>query len=198
MLNIVSHSILGKSRKSAGLYGYVMAGDGVYVAAEKPHLSALIKIGECEVRGLPCLEGSEFSWSLPKVSTHIVKRIYTQSLLARDGNSPIEILFHLVYECDDWVLYTPGQTQGVNFCRPLDDCPGSTYDRSQIEIHSHHAMKAQFSSIDNADETNFKIYAVLGNIFEKPTIKVRIGLYGYFADIPADAIFELPEYIIYE
>jgi hypothetical protein len=36
-------------------------------------------------------------------------------------------------------------------------------------------MKAFFSGTDDADEQGFRLYGVLGSIFERPTFMLRVG-----------------------
>jgi hypothetical protein len=54
-------------------------------------------------------------------------------------------------------------------------------------------MSAFFSDTDDAEENGFRIYSVIGKLKNNYLeIKVRVGLFGYFWNIPADSIFELP------
>ena len=84
----------------------------------------------------------------------------------------------------------PPQEQTAASVRPVGST--ATYEDSLIELHSHHDMAAQFSSVDNADETGFRVYGVLGNIFKWPTLRVRVGLYGHYWEVPATWVFDLP------
>ena len=67
------------------------------------------------------------------------------------------------------------------------------YERVVIEIHSHHAMPARFSGTDDADETGFRVYGVIGRLPEQPEIRLRVGVYGYFWEVPASWALELPD-----
>jgi len=60
-------------------------------------------------------------------------------------------------------------------------------------IHSHHGMRPEFSRADDADERGFRLYGVIGNLPEKPEIRMRVGVYGYFWEIPASWALELPD-----
>jgi hypothetical protein len=62
-----------------------------------------------------------------------------------------------------------------------------------IEVHSHHRMGPFFSSTDDAEErAGFRIYAVIGTQPSRPSILVRVGIYGHFYNIPACWAFDLP------
>lgn len=174
-----------------GLYQYVLAGNGLFVRAERPGLSACIPSAPGEVRGLPALDPSvvlpskvpySFLWSMLDFSRQA---------------SPNEILFYLLHDPAlefflSWKLVIPNQVQAESSVHPVD--PFNPHGQAAlIECHSHHNMGAFFSSADDKDETGFRIYAVLGEINTRPVIAVRAGIYGHFCPIPAHWVFELPE-----
>jgi PRTRC genetic system protein A len=144
-----------------------------------------------------------FRTAMPPVPARILEIILDAARSARseDGRQPVEILFHLLWNKDTttttaprWKLVKPQQEQGVTHCKPVGSAleSGGSYEKAVIEIHSHHSMKAFFSAQDDADETGFRIYAVIGEIFDKPAIRVRVGVYGRHTEIPADMIFNIP------
>jgi hypothetical protein len=56
-------------------------------------------------------------------------------------------------------------------------------------------MAAYFSHTDDADERSaFRLLAVLGRIGEEQEaeIRVRVGMYGHFWEIPSDLVLERP------
>ncbi|MGD2184454.1 hypothetical protein [Lusitaniella coriacea] len=60
-----------------------------------------------------------------------------------------------------------------------------------MEIHSHHHLPAYFSAQDDTDESGCKIYGVLGTIFTRPALRLRVGLYNrQFWEIPTNWAFE--------
>ncbi len=65
-----------------------------------------------------------------------------------------------------------------------------------VDLHSHGRLPPFFSRIDNKDEQGFRIYAVIGEIDKSPSIRVRVGVYGNYFDIPAPTVFELPGGIV--
>lgn len=194
--------------------GYVLAANGLFVQATRTDgITALIPtaktIGGKEVRGLAPLTPNIY-WPYPRVSAGILLEMLTKSQNAIDSSGKVvEILFHLLYNHNkdvvqtkernlannnaEWQLVVPPQKQGRAWVRPTEQGPESSYARCIIECHSHHVMDAFFSSTDDKDEQGFKIYVVLGNIFEQPQIRVRIGIFGYFYEMPADQIFDLPD-----
>jgi PRTRC genetic system protein A len=94
-----------------------------------------------------------------------------------------------------WRLAIPEQERSATSCKPIGAAvaPGGSYEKAVIEVHSHHSMSAFFSSTDDKDEQGFRIYGVLGTIFDRPTLRLRIGVYGQFWEVPAEDFFELGE-----
>jgi PRTRC genetic system protein A len=184
-------------RAKGDLYNYALAGNGVFMRASRPELEATIPIAGCEVRGLADLEPS-VTLAYPRVSKGYLQRILDLSLSACVvKGSAIESLYHLFWLKDKerWRLDKPLQSATAASVRPVEDGPGSSYDRALIEVHSHHEMDAFFSGTDDADEQGFRIYGVIGNIFTEPKLRVRVGVYGNFWELPAETIFEMPDTI---
>jgi PRTRC genetic system protein A len=59
-----------------------------------------------------------------------------------------------------------------------------------VDIHSHHAMNAYFSSTDDRDDSGLSISAVVGQIFDRSEVCVRANVYGHHAALPALTIFD--------
>jgi hypothetical protein len=183
-----------------GLYNYALAGNGVFLRASRPGLEVCIPIADCEVRGLFPLE-ARVTLSYPRVPAAYVRKMLDLSISACvEYGSPIERLFHLRSQEDGfavdgrrWRLDQPTQQATATSVRPTDDAPDSSYDLALIEVHSHHQMEAFFSGADDEDEQGFRIYGVLGDIFTKPKMRVRVGCYGHFLEVPAETIFEMPD-----
>jgi len=58
-----------------------------------------------------------------------------------------------------------------------------------LDLHSHCEMGAFFSATDNRDEQGFRLYAVLGRIFTRPEMALRVGVYGDFWTVPVGMVF---------
>src|SRR5947209_11477432 len=189
---LYGHLIAGEEREGVrgALYNYVLAGNGLFIRAEREGLKVCFPVQNFEVKNLPDVSPS-FEMQMERVPSLLVSEMISMARhWAREGR---EDLFHFIRERDAWEVHEPHQVRMGGSCRPLHDGPDSTHERAFIEAHSHHRMQAYFSSIDNADETGFRIYAVLGDIPCEPKIRVRVGVYGNFWEIPAEWVFELPD-----
>jgi hypothetical protein len=177
----------------ASLYEYVMAGNGILIRGARREFQTQFCIQPFAVRGLQELAPS-LQMNGPRVSREIVAEMLQRARSARDGKGqPCEIVFHLeLDEAIGWQCHVPSQRQSPLRARPSDDSPTSSYARACIEVHSHVDMHASFSSLDDQDEQGFRIYAVIGCISTTPVMRVRVGLYGYRHDIPANWVFDLP------
>ena len=177
------------------LYQYVVGQNGVFVRAERPGLSALIWSSAFyePLRGL----------ALVKPYVRLVEPVYAsllEDMLEWSRRAePNEILFYLKYQqlafVRPWQMVVPNQVGSLAGVYPLDPFNPSAKD-ALVEVHSHVHMDAFFSNTDDRDETGFRLYAVLGRIFDRPVINVRIGIYGHFWNIPVDWVFELPSGVL--
>ena len=177
----------------AALYEYILSGNGIFIRGVRREFQAQFCIVPCEIRGLDNLEAS-LHLNVPRVSREIVVEMLLRARMARDADvRPCEIVFHLeLDEAGAWQCHVPSQTQSRMRARPNDDSPSSSYARACIEVHSHVDMHARFSSLDDQDEVGFRVYAILGCISTRAVMRVRVGMYGYRHDIPANWVFDLP------
>ena len=157
---------------SAVMKEYWLAGNGVYVRAERQGLCACIPIAQCHIPGLAAINFN-VQMEYPRVSASIVSTM----LSAAQAVSKKEILFYLSNTNGNWQLDIPKQEASPASVRPLVASLGSAYETALIEVHSHHEMNAQFSPIDDLEESGkFRVFAVIGEIFSRPTINVRVGI----------------------
>lgn len=171
---------------------YWVAGNGVFVRAARQGISACIPISQCTIRGLPNLS-PYFHLSHPPVPANLVLTM----LQASQAVGHLELLFLLCFADGEWHLHIPEQIATPTSVTPVETSSPS-YDTAIIEVHSHHAMSAQFSATDDREESGkFRIFAVLGTIFTRPTICVRVGIYSHLWEIPANWVFELPSELSY-
>lgn len=179
------------------LYEYWLAGNGLYLRARRLGLEVLMPLCSYPVRGLADLQ--PYLWlDYEPVSQELVARMLGLSRQARDiWGQPVEKLFHLSYaegEPGGWQLAIPPQAATGGSVKPLLDGSGSSYERAIFEVHSHHSMRAFFSPTDDRDEArSFRLFGVMGRIFDRPEIRVRVGVFGHFWEVEAAAVLELPE-----
>jgi PRTRC genetic system protein A len=177
----------------AAMYEYVMASNGVFVRGQRTGLCAMLPVmagPATPLRGLVAVE--PFVQLIhPCIPAELVDDMLDAALAAKDGDQePVEVLFHLTWDTGDVRLQIPPQERSLASVRPIGHAP--SYETAVVEVHSHHGMAACFSPTDDADETGFRVFGVLGDIFTQPTLRVRVGLYGHYWEIPATWVFQLP------
>ncbi len=175
-------------------WAYVIAETGVFVWARRVGLEALLPVTPCTIRGLYPVE-PYVRLDYPPVDAHLVDQMLRLSREARtpDG-SFLEILFYLTWQKEfGWRLMVPPQEQEALHVHPiLDEVGQALYADTLIEVHSHHTMCAFFSATDNKDEQGFRVYGVIGCVDDHTEIRLRVGIYGHFWEIPASQVLCMP------
>ncbi|MDB9322363.1 hypothetical protein PN483_10530 [Nodularia spumigena CS-591/04] len=174
---------------SSGLE-YLYAGNGIFARAIRPGIEVLMPIclSEQTIKGLPHLT------PYLKITSLVPKPLLLEMwrLSYQAGNQVQEILFHFHNTHLGWHLQIPEQIQTSSSCQPTRYGSDSSYQNAIVEIHSHGSLPAFFSTTDNADESGFRIYGVLGKVNTlQPEIKLRVGLFRHCWDVPARAVFDI-------
>ena len=185
----------------AQLYEYIFARNGIFVRAERPELAACIPISSDAVRPPIVLPPGDYDlqpfvhFRLPPVIAPLVAQMVEMAQDVRDtAGNPQEIFFGLHWLGWGWGLIVPEQDAGAAFVRPTNPYDPAV-SQAIIEVHSHHRMAACFSTTDDRDETGFKLYGVLGDLDQQPTLRLRVGIYGHHHDIPASSVLSLPHFV---
>lgn len=187
------------------LYDYIVAGNGTFVRGRRPGLEVRLPYSSPGLNGLANIF-PYVRFDMPRVPVARVERMLE---LSREvcTPSPVEALFHLYWSplacaaahqdalaSNGWVVEFPEQRATADSVEPLQTGAGTSTERALIEVHSHHSMAAGFSAADDRDERQgFRIYAVLGRIFDQPEIIARVGMFGHMHTFPASLFFDLPE-----
>ena len=91
------------------LYNYLLAGNGVFLQAQRRELSVLLRIAPALVRGLPVLR-SRLRVRFPRVPVYLVREMLTVAAeAARDPNGGLEVLLYLTFQAGRWHLLQPTQ-----------------------------------------------------------------------------------------
>jgi PRTRC genetic system protein A len=164
-------------------YDYVLAGDGLFLAAENRFFACRVPVAASKVRGLPPIYPSFTLWD-GRLPTLIWEQIV--GLCRAWGEAGHEVLLAIVHEDGpSYRVVMPNQVVSAVAVRyvPVADVV--------LEIHSHHRYPARFSPTDDADEQRLCLYGVLGRLDgERPEVALRVGAYGHFLPVPWGSVFE--------
>jgi PRTRC genetic system protein A len=161
-------------------YNYVLAGNGLYVQASNPFLSATMCLARAHVRGLAPL-----TEHVGLIHGKIPARLYDLATSILTAASPCERYLAVTWE-GEYRLRQPAQ-QGSSSHVEYNVLPNTVLD-----IHSHGSMKAFFSQTDDRDEQGLRLYVVVGRLdMLIPEVEMRLGIYGYFAPIELREVFDV-------
>lgn len=172
----------GLNGERGSFYSYVTAGNGLFVESEGPLLAARVPIADAEIRGLAKTEGSVVLRN-GKIPDFLWEEAFWQLKRLVDT----EIFIAITYEEGSYRLATPEQERSSTRVK-YNRVPNTILD-----LHSHHKMAAYFSQTDDADETGFQLYGVVGELHRldsKPRVHLRVGIYGYHWSVPWDSVFD--------
>lgn len=145
-----------------------------------------------------CVNGLVY-FNLPKIPFKILREIvhFFWDVYVCKGTEAIAQIFYKKNP-GKYEVYIPNQRAAIG-CVEFERDPERETDPSSIlvmEIHSHGNFKAQWSEVDNREELAHRLYAVVGNLnnfkYDNNHIRVRAATGGYFVQMEAQEVFELP------
>ena len=172
----------GRLEGTRGLaYDYVLAGNGLFLESEGPLMAARVLVEEADVRGLAPLE--------PKLVLRHGKvhgSLWELALNVLIASSGRERYVAIVRRQDDYELRVPPQEQSAAGIAEYYRTP-----QTVVDIHSHPGTgEPHFSMTDDGDEIGFQVYGVVSNVAHgKPFVRLRVGIYGYWQEIPWSDVF---------
>lgn len=191
-----------------GLYAYALAGQGVIKLARGPHFDAAIDITGCDVAGLPDYPAG-IALHVPKIPTKWLYSVLEHARRASGDLTPspspgggweklrsIEQMYHFHYLTPgpsplrkgggEWRVAIPKQEATAGHVGYRGGHEASIV----LDLHSHHETKAFFSATDNDDEQGFRFYGVIGRIYTRPEIRLRVGVYGDWLELDPLELFD--------
>lgn len=196
---LVRHHVARKDalypKPSPGI-DWIYAANGLFKRGTNPQLTLVAKICpiDADVPGLAQLLPSVRWTAWPRrITGALLQPLLRDAQMAgsdgADGGlvRPIEKQYFIVHRDNDVRLVAPrdqlGTAGSLRYTMP---------ERGAllVDLHSHHAMRAYFSSTDDRDDQGLSVSAVIGNIYVRPEIVVRMNIYGHHAPIPATMVFD--------
>lgn len=176
-------------RHSTAPLTWIMAANGIFLHAHNPTRAVLLQAETLQstIPGLaplrPAVQWVGVGHRLPG---SILRSVLHHAQLARDDRDrPLEQQYWVVTRAGKLVLLRPPQhASATRVLTPRATVP------VLLDIHSHHAMAARFSRLDDQDDAHqLGVSVVIGTIFSQPTLRVRLTAYGMTQEVPASLVF---------
>lgn len=178
---LLSHAIFTPELKQDLPTGLIWAGNGIFRSVKRIEFTAIVLHHQVNTPCLPELT-QDFKLLVPQVPQDQVKKIIDRV----NEHATLEQLFYLYWRATSWEVIQPEQECTPSSCVSLEQYP----EPAVIEIHSHGAMGAFFSSTDDREENGCRISTVIGRRNNQLEINSRVCVHGLFLNVPTDAIFE--------
>lgn len=147
-----------------------------------------------DVPGLPAV-GEGLVLGIPKIPYYMLLQTITffRAVMEKYNNSEAMVQFYYDEQTSSYIMYCPEQeVSGAKVTFKRNAVMDDTYTLV-MDIHSHNTMSAHFSSIDDADEKETRIFGVIGKLKnDTPEMSFRISVGGDFKEIGTFDIFESP------
>ena len=167
-------------------YQYVIAAAGLYLRAENRFFDVLLPIARCRVRGLAPLK-PHFRLKVPRLPGRLLVSVLADARPSRRRDGRLkEALYHFKHDGARCRVLKPAQRATVVSVVGVE----SNSTNVILDLHSHGNMSAIWSGTDNGDEQGFRMYGVIGQLEERPEIRLRLGVFGYWFPLPLTALFD--------
>lgn len=179
---------------TAPLYEIVIAQNGVFKRARRREMTASVEVSAFAVKISELAECAAKVELPEKIPARIFAEILSHARNSTDAASFTENLYAVCWNAENrsyfWKEISGKRSFGSTIARDDD----AAYQAAVLEIHTHPPGCLNFSSQDDRDESGkFRLFGILVDIHAaKPAIRLRVGIYDSFREIPVDAISDAP------
>ncbi len=179
---------------TAPLYEIAIAQNGVFKRARRREMTAVIELSSFDVRIEELAIEKSHVELTEKIPAHIFTEILTHAQNSTDAAKFTENLYAVYWDEEKkqyfWKEISSSRSFGSTIARDDD----AAYQNAILEIHTHPLGCREFSNQDDCDESGkFRLFGILVDIHgENPAIRLRVGIYDSFWEIPVEMIAETP------
>ncbi len=179
---------------TAPLYEIVIAQNGVFKRARRLEMTAAVEVSAFAVK-IPELAVCTAQVELPeKIPAQIFEQILAHARNSTDDGNFTENLYAVCWNARHRTYFWKEISGKRSFASTIarDDDPA--YQQAVLEIHTHPPGCFNFSASDDRDESGkFRLFGILVDIHTaKPAIRLRVGIYDSFWEIPVEIIAGAP------
>jgi PRTRC genetic system protein A len=169
---------------------FVVGKDGVYQLVE--NRLGVFCLKTQNVEGLEDI-GQGLIMKLPRVPVHLFHQTiaFFRAVMKKLDNAEAIVHIYWSTEKKEYYIHIPEQEVSGAICEYEHDNEREMRDVLVMHIHSHNTMGANFSTIDDKDDTKPIIYGVVGKLNTMtPEYSFRIGVGGLRCNIDPKLIFD--------
>jgi PRTRC genetic system protein A len=179
---------------TAPLYEISIAQNGTFKRAKRREMSAVVKISSfrAPIRELAIAENRVDLKE--KIPVRIFEEILSHARNSTEKGSFTENLYAISWDEETGGYLWDEISRARSFGSTIASTENLAYQRAILEVHTHPAGCRHFSSQDDRDESGkFRLFGILVDIHsENPLIRLRVGVYDSFAEIPLASIVDEP------
>ena len=179
---------------TAPLYEIAVARNGVFKRARRREMTAVIEVSSFNVQIEELAAESGRVELTKKIPARIFAEILAHARNSTDAANFTENLYAVFWDEEIkryfWKEISGSRSFGSTIARDDD----AAYKQAILEIHTHPDGCREFSTQDDRDESGkFRLFGILVDIHSaKPMIRLRVGIYDSFWEIPVELIADAP------
>lgn len=179
---------------TAPLYEIVIAQNGVFKRAKRREMTASVELSSFTIKIPELASGVAMVELTEKISAQIFEEILAHAQNSTDAANFTENLYAVYWNEESKQYLWQEISQSRSFGSTLADEENPAYQNAILEIHTHPPNCRNFSGQDNRDESGkFRLFGILIDIHSaKPLIRLRVGLYDSFWEIPVETVSDAP------
>ncbi len=193
--SLVDHYIDEPEHEYEKPINYVMASNGCFEVRDTPLGRMTVRV-ESEIAGLQTTMEEGLELDIPLMPGHILTTILDFFRAVYHERNGAEAFVQVFYnqEEDEFFVHCPSQQVSGALVTFERDPDMEAQHVLVMDIHSHNSMPAFFSSIDDEDEQEDRLYGVIGCLHQRlPHLAFRLGVAGRFVELEGRSLFEGPE-----
>ncbi|TNE46796.1 MAG: hypothetical protein EP343_22250 [Deltaproteobacteria bacterium] len=170
---------------------YVMAKNGCFEVRDTPLGRMTVRV-EDEIAGLNTEMDEGIELDIPLIPGKILTTILEFFRAVYHEKNGAEAFLQVFYneEEDEFFLHCPKQEVSGALVTFERDPELEARHVLVMDIHSHNSMPAFFSTIDDEDEQEDRLYGVIGCVHQRlPHMSFRLGVAGRFVEMEGKSLF---------
>lgn len=179
---------------TAPLYEVVIAQNGVFKRAKRREMTASVELSSFSVQIPELAVGAAQVELTEKIPAQIFEEILAHARNSTEAANFTENLYAVYWneKTSDFAWEEISRHRNFGSTIAMDE--SLAYQNAILEIHTHPPNCRNFSGQDNLDESGkFRLFGILIDIHSaKPLIRLRVGLYDSFWEIPVETVSETP------